>query len=1137
MNRKLTLKIFSAVMAFALIFGVLSFTVSAAASADYSVKSSTEKPDFNYVALGASNTAGYGLHGYNYDWVYEYPNDKYEGNRYGYKMNPPDSYPVLIAEQLNKTYNTNLEVIAMSSMRAEEMHVLLDNNYIGDKYTDNWLFDMNGDGTTFNWGYNSGVYEYKRLASLGVDGYNTDPDYVPTAAEALAALRYATQDSVKNADLITVDVGMNNFGTYMFNLIVEGWFSNDLGEISPELNKYYDDMREYAIGIIKSVVGDSIPEGMLRNFANTLAYAAVGYCLNTDAVMARIFELNPDAEVVLIGAESMLHGLEIVMPGFDGVIPFGEIFDLIVNACNLYGAVLSPYSDKYYFASVSENGHVEFLKNEAANYNGDPSTIPLHMKDCFNVLDGGMLLKTRVQQMFAVQMAETGFINMTDAQKDMLDITAFHNGFHYDRYDNTTYPPITLADGSYFKDFIKKGEAGQLGGDAKTTYEIYERMLTLAYDVAMEVFGYASQQSMVNLNVTMNPALSGVKAAAILLDVLGKAMVESATDANYSFDLDTMYPNGFFETYEQENGLPAGTLASKFTFALFLEFAESAFSHPNYEGHREVFEKSWAAYTEKITGRDVIIDQISVDYMPTEDSYYVSIGGGNADYADIFASNIGLTKDQVAHITWDNLDYSKIDNADLISIGFSEEEILGFSVDQVFAYIGNYINTTARNTLINYVEAIIKRIPLLKGFEEGVKTEINGVVDGILAVDYFAGKTIQPMNWADILDEEQLAVVDLARSELKNGVIGVLGSETLTLPIDVVELLYANADSMGIGGVLNNVPSNVIYNILKEDAILNIEVPVADGVVFAMETYIYKYVEYTVRSNQLIAYVGRTNPDARIVVLGHFNPIKSTYLQLGETTINAGEMYGLLALASTGRSLLQYSASNNSTFAYIQDANSKFDVMVQAGEAQADLFSFLSLFNEDRSIVDVSSESAEYIATQMLYYVEIKCDHKYDGDCDTVCNKCEEVREVSHFFDGCDDTTCDNCGFTRDASEHTLSDCVDTVCDVCGKTVTAIGHSFGDWTAKGEEESRVCSACGHTESRPVAAEDDGDEKDGLSTGAVIGIVAGSVAVLGGGGFGAYWFLIRKKNPLTAVAETAAEAGVDAPEVDVPSDEQ
>lgn len=73
-------------------------------------------------------------------------------------------------------------------------------------------------------------------------------------------------------------------------------------------------------------------------------------------------------------------------------------------------------------------------------------------------------------------------------------------------------------------------------------------------------------------------------------------------------------------------------------------------------------------------------------------------------------------------------------------------------------------------------------------------------------------------------------------------------------------------------------------------------------------------------------------------------------------------------------------------------------------------------------------------------------------------------------------------------------------------------HSFGEWTVTKEatetetgSRQKTC-ICGHslTEDIPML------EKDGLTGGAIVGIVVGSVAVVGIGGFALYWFVIKKK---------------------------
>ena len=69
-----------------------------------------------------------------------------------------------------------------------------------------------------------------------------------------------------------------------------------------------------------------------------------------------------------------------------------------------------------------------------------------------------------------------------------------------------------------------------------------------------------------------------------------------------------------------------------------------------------------------------------------------------------------------------------------------------------------------------------------------------------------------------------------------------------------------------------------------------------------------------------------------------------------------------------------------------------------------------------------------------------------------------------------------------------------------------------------------------TESGTDTPDNPTDDKDGLGAGAIIGIVVGVLAVLGGSGFALYWFVLKKKptdptDPTTPVEE-APDADTD-----------
>ena len=135
------------------------------------------------------------------------------------------------------------------------------------------------------------------------------------------------------------------------------------------------------------------------------------------------------------------------------------------------------------------------------------------------------------------------------------------------------------------------------------------------------------------------------------------------------------------------------------------------------------------------------------------------------------------------------------------------------------------------------------------------------------------------------------------------------------------------------------------------------------------------------------------------------------------------------------------------------------------------------------------------------------------------CTGCDgqELDKAAH-NDGNNDGSCDACGYAM------------------GTTPPPHNHSFGTtWVTDANEHWNECE-CGDKANKAAHVDDNGDNKcdtcdytmpahdpdtppvdnpptddnDGLGTGAIIGIVVAAVAVVGGGGFALFWFVIRKK---------------------------
>lgn len=152
--------------------------------------------------------------------------------------------------------------------------------------------------------------------------------------------------------------------------------------------------------------------------------------------------------------------------------------------------------------------------------------------------------------------------------------------------------------------------------------------------------------------------------------------------------------------------------------------------------------------------------------------------------------------------------------------------------------------------------------------------------------------------------------------------------------------------------------------------------------------------------------------------------------------------------------------------------------------------------------------------------VPVVVGHSYSNDCDNTCDveDCGFTRTIiGHVYTSDCDADCNTCGKTRipPVQNHKWSnECGDTVCDVenCGFTrLPSSAHTYGMWIVTLEAERktdgsqmRMCDICGFQETQAIPA------LGGIGAGGIIAIVAGSVAVLGGGGFCLFWFVIRKK---------------------------
>ena len=514
----------------------------------------------------------------------------------------------------------------------------------------------------------------------------------------------------------------------------------------------------------------------------------------------------------------------------------------------------------------------------------------------------------------------------------------------------------------------------------------------------------------------------------------------------------------------------------------------------------------------------------SGDYLVTDDSYYVAIDGEG--YAALLAEALYLTNEQVATMTMAALDFDKLAKADLISI----------------AYNDSFVET-----------AILDRAFSLLGASEA---------------------TIDDLDWAALIGEENVAYVDAVRAKLL---------ETLE---------SANLDEA--------------YAQIQDTIFLNNEV-----IVNIIESALYEKIRYNVQYAETILTIKQINPDATVVVLGAYDMYDIEVPDFFfEETVNVNELLNLDTLPAE---LLGYAASMipadfafatelTDALEYLATLDYTVDDITVSGSISLEAINKISsahpmlyaVLFENVFFVDVmgietnlevvinefnllqtadiqailaaivpyiykltlpSENSYGYIVDQILAALDFECEHKYDDHCfDVDCNRCGEIRVPTHTFT-------DNYVNNEDAT-HMADGTKTIVCDYCGtkgeETVTAEGtrlvdaHSYvGAWFSDANNHWKVCECgeiaytaahvdkdsnglgdvCLHTvtESTPDAPGGDNgnggsgnngnggnsgtpaDEDEGMSTGAKVAIIVSSSVVGTVGIFSLGWFGIAKKS--------------------------
>jgi len=330
----------------------------------------------NYVSLGDSYISGKGLIGY---------------ENGGYLSEVEGAFPVEFAKYLSQknSANVNLTQLALSDMRIADLLFLLNFDTTSSKQLNlatkdqTYFSDLNAFYTLWDNAFSYGDYfTFKNFTSTNLSSIGTS-----TKNDNLKEVVNNYQNSVKNADIITLSIGNTDINSFIYSNLINalGVMPNKTVDLSCfNLNsavKHLD--KDFQQEVLK--LSNEISSLLSQNFSFVdnseslvliVEYAIVSFLASYKTLLDKIVSLNPNAEIIILGLLNTNNGFVIEFE--DGTtLDIGEIQLKINKYINTYLSSVPAHkiinedanykNAKIYFA---ETGSTQVMLSQyALNYN------------------------------------------------------------------------------------------------------------------------------------------------------------------------------------------------------------------------------------------------------------------------------------------------------------------------------------------------------------------------------------------------------------------------------------------------------------------------------------------------------------------------------------------------------------------------------------------------------------------------------------------------------------------------------------------------------------------------------------------------------------------------------------------------
>ena len=343
----------AAVVMLCMLFSIFAPTILAASDLEITSNENAEtvepgsKGELNYVSVGDSMTNGYCFDGYE-QGDYSYADFKAGNGVYG-----KDAYPLQFEKDLeNKGYTVNHTKLALSALRAEDLLFLLGGELPADRYTRHSL-GYAGIYTGYGMYTASNSEEYgfgKDNASQAFEFGDWDnyKDTITNNANVKDLQKYY-QESIKNADVITLGMGNASFGAFLMDRLTRifGVFGLQTYGVKMNVEDALERVSESRkTAILDMYAGltadfdfgafDAFPEEQMNEAMDLFAYTVVSYIVSYMECVEKILAVNPEVEIIFVGLVNTTYGMNVTDENGKVVFELGKTMDELFGALDEY---------------------------------------------------------------------------------------------------------------------------------------------------------------------------------------------------------------------------------------------------------------------------------------------------------------------------------------------------------------------------------------------------------------------------------------------------------------------------------------------------------------------------------------------------------------------------------------------------------------------------------------------------------------------------------------------------------------------------------------------------------------------------------------------------------------------------------